>query len=171
MAATVYNTAAPVAQPVVETVQPVQEFEIISNSVREIEVIDPEFVVGMDDFNFSLDLFDAKAETTQNTVVFELSEETKDIKVNEAVQFYPVTELGEEGIIKYTLEEEIEETRKKDNYIRKEFNYQSFFRSFSLPEYIDESKIEANYKDGILHIDIAKKEGGKRKTTKKIAIK
>lgn len=110
VAAPVYNTAAPVAQPVVETVQPVQEFEIISNSVREIEVIDPEFVVGMDDFNFSLDLFDTKAETTQNTVVFELSEETKEIKVNEAVQFYPVTELGEEGIIKYTLEEEIEET-------------------------------------------------------------
>jgi cell division protein FtsZ len=109
VAAPVYNTADPVAQPVVETVQPVQEFEIISNSVREIEVIDPEFVVGMDDFNFSLDLFDTKAETTQNTVVFELSEETKDIKVNEAVQFFPVTELGEEGIIKYTLEEELEE--------------------------------------------------------------
>jgi cell division protein FtsZ len=105
----VYNTAAPVAQHVVEAVQPVQEFEIISNSVREIEVIDPEFVVGMDDFNFSLDLFDSKVEKTTNTVVFELSEETKDIKVNEAVQFFPVTELGEEGIIKYTLEEELEE--------------------------------------------------------------
>ena len=74
-------------------------------------------------------------------------------------------------LISSEKEEEKEETRKKDNYIRKEFNYQSFFRSFSLPEYIDESKIEANYKDGILHIDIAKKEGGKRKTTKKIAIK
>ena len=107
--APVYNTAAPVAQHVVEAVQPVQEFEIISNSVREIEVIDPEFVVGMDDFNFSLDLFDSKVENTTNTVVFELSEETKDIKVNEAVQFFPVTELGEEGIIKYTLEEELEE--------------------------------------------------------------
>jgi cell division protein FtsZ len=105
----VYNTAAPVAQHVVEAVQPVQEFEIISNSVREIEVIDPEFVVGMDDFNFSLDLFDSKVENTPNTVVLELSEETKDIKVNEAVQFFPVTELGEEGIIKYTLEEELEE--------------------------------------------------------------
>lgn len=105
----VYNTAAPVAQHVVEAVQPVQEFEIISNSIREIEVIDPEFVVGMDDFNFSLDLFDSKVENTPNTVVFELSEETKDIKVNEAVQFFPVTELGEEGIIKYTLEEELEE--------------------------------------------------------------
>lgn len=56
--------------------------------------------------------------------------------------------------------EEKEETRKKDNYYRREFNYQSFCRSFSLPEYIDENKIEASYKDGILHIDIAKKEGG-----------
>ncbi len=98
-----------VAQPHVETLQPVQEFEIISNSVREIEVIDPEFVVVTQDFNFSLDLFDSKIETIKNTVVFELSEETKDIKVNEAVQFFPVTELGEEGIIKYTLEEELEE--------------------------------------------------------------
>lgn len=98
-----------VAQPVIEMVKPIQEFEIISNSVREIEVIDPEFVVAPLDFNFSLDLFDAKIENTQNTVIFELSEETKDIKVNEAVQFFPVTELGEEGIIKYTLEEELEE--------------------------------------------------------------
>ena len=96
--------------PVVNTAPPVQEFEIISNSVREIEVIEPEFVVANDDFNFSLDLFETKAESNQNTIVFELSEETKEIKVNEAVQFFPVTELGQEGIIKYTLEEEIEET-------------------------------------------------------------
>ena len=101
---------AQVAPPVFEVAPPVQEFEIISNSVREIEVIEPEFVVANDDFNFSLDLFETKEETTQNTIVFELSEETKDIKVNEAVQFFPVTELGQEGIIKYTLEEEIEET-------------------------------------------------------------
>lgn len=97
-------------EPVAKVTPPVQEFEIISNSVREIEVIEPEFVVANDDFNFSLDLFETKAENNQNTIVFELSEETKDIKVNEAVQFFPVTELGQEGIIKYTLEEEIEET-------------------------------------------------------------
>ena len=100
---------AQVAPPVFEAVQPVQQFEIISNSVREIEVIEPEFVVATQDFNFSLDLFETKTEVNQNTIVFELSEETKEIKVNEAVQFFPVTELGQEGIIKYTLEEEIEE--------------------------------------------------------------
>ena len=67
--------------------------------------------------------------------------------------------------------EEKEETRKKDNYHRREFNYQSFCRSFTLPEYIDENKVQASYKDGILHIDIAKKAGVKNNTPKTIAIK
>lgn len=68
-------------------------------------------------------------------------------------------------------QEEKKEERKKDNYLRKEFNYQSFYRSFYLPEYIDESKVEASYKDGILHVEIAKKEGVKKLGHKTIAIK
>jgi HSP20 family protein len=68
-------------------------------------------------------------------------------------------------------EEEKEETRNNENYYRKEFSYQSFSRSFNLPDYTDENHISANYKDGILHVDIAKKEGGKKKTAKTITIK
>jgi HSP20 family protein len=68
-------------------------------------------------------------------------------------------------------EEEREETRKKDNYVRKEFNYQSFYRSFYLPENVDENKIEATYKDGILHVTIAKKPGSEKKLLKNIPIK
>jgi HSP20 family protein len=67
--------------------------------------------------------------------------------------------------------EEKEETRKKDNYYRKEFNYQSFCRSFSLPDYADENNINANYKDGILHVEISKKEGSPKPVTKTIPIK
>jgi HSP20 family protein len=68
-------------------------------------------------------------------------------------------------------EEEKEETRKKDNFVRKEFNYQSFFRSFYLPENVNENKIEATYKDGILHVTIAKKPGSEKKLLKNIPIK
>lgn len=68
-------------------------------------------------------------------------------------------------------QEEKKEERKKDNYLRKEFSYQSFYRSFYLPEYIDENKVEASYKDGILHVAIAKKEGVKKLGHKTIAIK
>jgi HSP20 family protein len=67
--------------------------------------------------------------------------------------------------------EEKEENRKEDNYYRKEFNYQSFCRSFNLPDYADENNIKANYQDGILHVDIAKKETAPKSTSKSITIK
>lgn len=68
-------------------------------------------------------------------------------------------------------EEKKEEVSKKENFIRKEFNYQSFSRTFNLPDTIDENKIEANYKDGILHVVIDKKEGTQKRTLKSIPIK
>ncbi|HSN49382.1 MAG TPA: Hsp20/alpha crystallin family protein [Flavobacterium sp.] len=68
-------------------------------------------------------------------------------------------------------EEEKEEVRKKDNYIRKEFNYQSFSRIFTLPETANDDKIEATYKDGILHVVIVKKDGSKKRALKTIPIK
>ncbi len=67
-------------------------------------------------------------------------------------------------------EEKKEEVSKKENFIRREFNYQSFSRTFSLPETIDENKIEANYKDGILHVVVGKKEGAKKRALKSIPI-
>lgn len=74
-------------------------------------------------------------------------------------------------LISSEKKQEKEETRKKDNYHRREFNYQSFCRSFSLPEYIDENKVEASYKDGILHIGIAKKDAVTKNASKTISIK
>lgn len=103
----------PVAQQIssIETlIQPIaQEFEIITSQVREIEVVEPQFVVAKDEFNFSLDLFNAKSESpANNTVVFDLTNEVKEINVNEPVQVMPVTEMNQNGVIRYTLEEEIE---------------------------------------------------------------
>src|SRR6476620_12798964 len=74
-------------------------------------------------------------------------------------------------VISSERQQEKEETNKKGNYTRKEFSYQSFSRAFHLPENVDENKIEANYKDGILHIDIAKKHPDKKASTKTIQIK
>lgn len=52
--------------------------------------------------------------------------------------------------------EENEEHEK--SYTRREFKTSSFSRSFSLPEgKVDENKIEAGYKEGILNITIPKK--------------
>ncbi|MGF7042715.1 Hsp20/alpha crystallin family protein [Mucilaginibacter lappiensis] len=47
------------------------------------------------------------------------------------------------------------------NYNKREYSYSSFVRSFTLPESADDSRIDASYTDGILHIDIAKREEAK----------
>jgi HSP20 family protein len=59
----------------------------------------------------------------------------------------------------------------KEKYSRREFSYESFQRSFNLPkEVVDEDKIEAHYKDGMLHLTIPKKEKAKQKPAKKIEV-
>ena len=67
--------------------------------------------------------------------------------------------------------EEHEEGNGKEKYSRKEFSYQSFQRSFNLPkEVVDEEKIKAHYKEGVLHLMIPKKEQVKQKPPRKIQI-
>ncbi|MFA5243819.1 MAG: Hsp20/alpha crystallin family protein [Pedobacter sp.] len=55
-------------------------------------------------------------------------------------------------------------------YNRLEYNYSSFMRSFTLPESADHSKIEAEYKDGILFVSIARKDEAKIQS-KEIVVK
>lgn len=47
------------------------------------------------------------------------------------------------------------------NYSKREYSYNSFVRYFTLPESADNTNINANYTDGILRIDIAKREEAK----------
>lgn len=98
--------------PIVNTHQTItDEFEIISSQVREIEVVAPEFVKGKEEeVSFSLDLFDTKEVElpSENSIVFDFSTEVNHLSVNEPVQVLPVTEMNESGVIRYTLEEEIE---------------------------------------------------------------
>lgn len=56
---------------------------------------------------------------------------------------------------------ENEEENKEENYTRKEFSYESFERSFVLPEAANREDIKASYKDGVLEVVIPKKEEAK----------
>lgn len=56
------------------------------------------------------------------------------------------------------------------NYTHREFSYQSFQRSFTLPGSADGEKINALYENGILHLGIPKKEKAKPKPLKSISI-
>jgi HSP20 family protein len=83
---------------------------------------------------------DFKLETKQN--VLTISSEKKDERTN-----------SEEG-----------------RFTKREFSYQSFCRSFSLPATVDSDKIKAKYENGILKILIPKKEEAKPKPVRMIDI-
>jgi len=104
------NVAFEIIAPQEEKQEPVFEITSSRTPIREIEVVEPEFVRSDEnDLLFSLDMFESnKEEKTDNQIVFNLSDETKDIKVNEHVEFIPVTEVEQNGIIKYSLEEYLE---------------------------------------------------------------
>ncbi|MCX2491984.1 Hsp20/alpha crystallin family protein [Pedobacter sp. PF22-3] len=54
-----------------------------------------------------------------------------------------------------------DETQVAKDFTRKEFDYSSFARSFNLPDTADGDNITAEYKDGILSINISKKDDAK----------
>lgn len=64
------------------------------------------------------------------------------------------------------------ETEKKDEkYTRKEYSYNSFSRSFTLPSNANGEKIEAKYENGILKLEVPKKVVPENPARKEITIK
>lgn len=68
-------------------------------------------------------------------------------------------------------EKSMEKEEKDDDYTRKEFSYNSFKRSLKLPENVNaDKKVKASYNDGILKLNLLKKEESKTTPKKKIEI-
>jgi len=63
-----------------------------------------------------------------------------------------------------------DEKKEEERFTKREFSYQSFTRSFRLPELIENDKITAEYNDGILRIVIPKKDETKPKPSRKISV-
>jgi len=76
----------------------------------------------------------------------------------------------EEDVLTISLEKEAKKEEKGKNYRRREFSYGTFSRSFSLPENIETEKINAKYEDGILKVNLPKKEESKMNVNKTIDI-
>jgi HSP20 family protein len=69
----------------------------------------------------------------------------------------------QDNILTVSGERRFEEEIKEDKYYRIERRYGSFSRSISLPQVIDESKIQATYDNGVLEVSVPKAEVAKPK--------
>jgi HSP20 family protein len=75
------------------------------------------------------------------------------------------------NLLTISSEKKIEnETKEGQQFTRREYSYQSFSRSFTLPNTVDSEKISAKYENGILKVAIPKKEEAKPKPVKQIKI-
>lgn len=67
------------------------------------------------------------------------------------------------GVLTIHGERKHEKDEKGKRYHRVERSYGSFTRSFTLPDEVDETKVRAEYKDGMLHLHLPKSEKAKPK--------
>lgn len=76
----------------------------------------------------------------------------------------------EENVLTISAEKKEEKKEENERYTRKEFSYNSFSRSFTVPPTASGDKIEAKYNDGILKLSIPKKEEAKTLPKKEIKV-
>jgi HSP20 family protein len=75
-----------------------------------------------------------------------------------------------EDLLTVSSNKKLDEEKTEGEYTKREFSYQSFLRTFTLPETADAEKISAVYENGILKITIPKKEEAKVKPARTIDI-
>jgi HSP20 family protein len=69
----------------------------------------------------------------------------------------------EDNVLTIRGERKFERETKRDNFQRRERQYGTFSRSFTLPATVDASKISATYKDGVLTVRLPQREEAKPK--------
>ena len=67
----------------------------------------------------------------------------------------------DKNVLSISADKKTENVEEGKKISKREFSYNSFTRSFTLPETADHTKIEAEYVDGVLKLNIAKKEEAK----------
>jgi HSP20 family protein len=127
---------------------------------------------------FENDLFDwsnRNYSTTDTTLPsVNIKESVDDFEVELAAPGFEKKDFNIElnhDLLTISSEKKVEnETKEGQQFARREFSYQSFSRSFTLPNTADSEKIKAKYENGILKVSIPKREEAKPKPPKQIAI-
>ena len=74
------------------------------------------------------------------------------------------------NVLTISSEKQNNEEENDSKFMRKEFSFLKFSRSFSLPQTVNTEKINAMHKNGVLSIRLPKKDEAKEKPSRQIAI-
>lgn len=110
---------------------------------------------------FKPDWFGGMENAVGNAPAVNIKENEKDFELELAVPGRKKSDFNieiDKDVLTISSEIKHEGEVKEENYTRKEFGFTSFKRAFTLPETIDNDKIEANYEDGLLKFIFPKKE-------------
>lgn len=74
------------------------------------------------------------------------------------------------NMLEIKVENEAEKEEKKAEFTRREYNYNAFYRSFTLPQTVNAEKIRAEYIDGVLKVHLPFAPEAKKRKAKEIAV-
>jgi len=101
----------------------------------------------------AVDIYETENELVLKADLPDVNEKDLDIRI-------------ESNILTIKGERKFEEKVKEDNYLRVERTYGSFSRSFSLPSTVDNGSIKADYKNGVLTVELPKRAESKPRQVK-----
>ncbi len=112
------------------------------------ELLKPDWLGGMQSFNANVPAVNIKETDTSFGIELAAPGKTKEdfnIEIDH-------------NVLTISSEEKSEKEENQGKYTRKEFNYSSFRRAFTLPETVNTDSINATYENGVLHVALPKKE-------------
>ena len=127
--------------------------------------------MGRDFFNLDSDLIPSRLGINLPTA--NVSESPKEYKLELAAPGLQRKDFNieiENNTLTISAEQEEEKKEEDGEYSRKEYSFNSFSRSFALPENVKEDGIEAKYVDGILKVTIPKQKETPIKPVHKIDV-
>jgi HSP20 family protein len=101
----------------------------------------------------AVDIYETENELVLKADLPDVNEKDLDIRI-------------ESNILTIKGERKFEQKVKEDNYLRIERTYGSFSRSFSLPRTVDNGSIKADYKNGVLTVELPKRAESKPRQVK-----
>ena len=119
------------------------------------------------------DLFPGFEQNWNLTPAVNITESEKDFKVEVAAPGLNKEDFKvqiEKNILEIYAEKKNESVTENVKYLRKEFSYSEFKRTFSLPSSVDSEKIKAEHKNGVLIVEIPKKDESIINPRKQIAV-